>query len=699
MAQGDIEVIFTQRAFNSIVTETIHKHPIETGGVLLGYVLDTGVWIVVENIPPGYLARHQWAEFAYDEEFSEYLANVVNRQYKANLQLLGLWHRHPSSMDTFSTVDDGTNLKYARLSRLGAISGLVNCDPQMRLTMYHVNGKGEYTRIPWMVDDGTLLPESFTELRYPTEATLPFFDQRGVVEPPAKAAAATPAPEAAAPPLAPATAPWKGVERREERALVPTTLRDSARDMAAGTALPLRGYYVESTHIYNIFSPDVEADLARVQTLGYVFPERVLARLGEDVEARVKTLEPAPTAEKQPLMQRLRDVLSRRRDTPLRSFTLASLQAALGELYSLAPELWWHQEFLPALNGREGAHALLGERREDGSCRLVHVGSMVEVRQESYSLQLDVFSRNTGILESGIMLDKGAILIGCGSVGSLVAVELAKAGVGRFLLVDNDIFAYHNICRHQCGIYDVGRRKADALAERILQINPHARVIRQHCLIQDVDTDLLADFCRQDAIFVGGADNFGGNLYACERAKEYKAAFISVGCWERACAGNIFYWYEPEQPDYADFLAAMNYQGEEVMQNRQFYTTEEDLAKVSFEPGISADINFVTIVAVKLIIDILNRHTEGHRPRLLPYLSHLTLVCNTHDTAIAGEDVAIFEYPLQVTTSVYVPHRAQAQVKAAAEAAAPEEPAPAEAPSASAAEAGESQPENANRAE
>lgn len=35
-------VVFSQRAFNSIVTETIHKNPVETGGILIGYVLDEG---------------------------------------------------------------------------------------------------------------------------------------------------------------------------------------------------------------------------------------------------------------------------------------------------------------------------------------------------------------------------------------------------------------------------------------------------------------------------------------------------------------------------------------------------------------------------------------------------------------------------------------------------------------------------------
>ncbi len=644
----DCEVIFTQRAFNAIVTETADKHPVETGGVLLGYVLDTGVWVVVENIAPGYLARHRLAEFSYDRDFTTYLANVVNRQYEGELRILGLWHRHPGSWDAFSPPDDETNLRYAQLSPQGALSALVNCDPRMRLTMYHVDSEGRYTCIPWMVDDGTLIPAAYTALRYTTADNLPYFGRKGVTkgeqqEPPGPPPAAD-----AAPP------PWKKPEGREVRALVPTDLAGLA---GAGQAYPLKGYYVADTRLYNIFPAHLDTDEAHTQVMGYLFPARVLARLGEDVEARVAALTGSADTAKSP-MERLRKVLTRGHGKqPVRRFSLQDLGNALGELYGMAPEAWWHQQFLPALNGREGAATLLGERCEDGSLRFVRLGSMIEVRAETYSLKLDVFSRNTGILESDVMLGKGAILIGCGSVGSLVAVELAKAGVGRFLLVDNDIFAYHNICRHQCGIYDVGKRKADALAERILQINPHAMVIRQHCLIQDVDTGLLAEFCRGDTIFVGAADNYGGNLYACERSKEYGASFVAIGCWERACAGNIFYYLSPDMADYGEYLDAIGHDGREVMQNRQFYTSEEDLAKVSFEPGISADINFVTIVAVKLILDILNRNTEGHRPRLLPHLTQFTLVCNTNDPEIAHEDVSMFSYPLQVTTSLYIPRR------------------------------------------
>ena len=276
-------------------------------------------------------------------------------------------------------------------------------------------------------------------------------------------------------------------------------------------------------------------------------------------------------------------------------------------------------------------------------------------KNEPFLLKLDIFSRNVGILESDIMLKTGAVLVGCGSVGSLVALELAKAGVGRFLLVDNDILGYHNICRHQCGILDVGRFKTDAVKDRILQINPAAKVVTQNCTIQGVPLSIINEFCDKDTIVIGGADNREGDLYGNSIAKEIGMPMISIGCWERAFAGEIFYCL-PGMPDYSDFIWAIGGMSGRVSQNRRFYVTEDDLEKANFEPGISVDIDFVTVIAVKLALDILNRDNPNFTPRLLGHLTQYTLVCNTNNTKIGGDNAEIFSYPLQITTNIQVPY-------------------------------------------
>lgn len=174
------QVVFTRRAFNAILTETLDRSPLETGGIFIGYVLDNGVWIVVETIPPGIKTVNRQAYFEYDADFINYLSNVIAKQYKGNLQVLGLWHRHPGSMDFFSGTDDVTNLQFSKANSCGAISALVNCDPRCRITMYHVNHSGEYTKLNWLVDDG-LIPDELLALRFNNEADLPVINRDGYV--------------------------------------------------------------------------------------------------------------------------------------------------------------------------------------------------------------------------------------------------------------------------------------------------------------------------------------------------------------------------------------------------------------------------------------------------------------------------------------------------------------------------------------
>lgn len=287
---------------------------------------------------------------------------------------------------------------------------------------------------------------------------------------------------------------------------------------------------------------------------------------------------------------------------------------------------------------------------------LVFVYKGVQYAIKYYNLVQNIFSRNTGILESTIMNKKCAFLLGCGSVGSLVALELARAGVGKFVLIDNDILEYHNLCRHQCSVMDVGQYKVYALQKRIKEINPTAQVFCFPKIVEQVGRKIFDEYCKTgDAILVGCADNRTADVYSNSISVSYKVPFISIGFWERAFAGEIFYWLpNSNMPCYKCALGDGGDLSQRTSTNRRIYTTQEDLAKVNFEPGISVDINFVTTVGIKLILDILNIGNDSFTPRVLYHLQQYTLICNTNNPKIGGEMAEIFSYPLQVTTSLKV---------------------------------------------
>ena len=93
-------------------------------------------------------------------------------------------------------------------------------------------------------------------------------------------------------------------------------------------------------------------------------------------------------------------------------------------------------------------------------------------------------------------------VFGIGGVGSFTAEALARAGVGAITLVDNDTVGVSNLNRQLCALHStLGKYKAEAMAERILDINPDCRV-RAICKLYteedklsffDTDYSYLAD--------------------------------------------------------------------------------------------------------------------------------------------------------------------------------------------------------------
>ena len=279
---------------------------------------------------------------------------------------------------------------------------------------------------------------------------------------------------------------------------------------------------------------------------------------------------------------------------------------------------------------------------------------VIPVRVKQYDTVTNLFSRNTGLLESSAMLDKRAVLVGCGSVGSFVAMQLARSGVGKFVLCDTDTLEIHNICRHQCGFDDLGRYKVDAVKDKILNINPNAEVITYRSIIQRVPEDELMPLLGRNTIIIGGGDNRGSADWACKLAIKTDSTFVSTGCWTRAFAGEIFYWASGRNLSCYSCALGGLIDEDRPESHATYFGSDEEKETLSFEPGIAADIDFVTIIAVKLALDLLNRDNENYTPRVIDYLKQYTWVCNTNNTKIGGPRAAMFPTPLWITNNLTV---------------------------------------------
>ena len=67
----------------------------------------------------------------------------------------------------------------------------------------------------------------------------------------------------------------------------------------------------------------------------------------------------------------------------------------------------------------------------------------------------------------------GAAIAGLGGLGSNVAFNLARTGIGHLHLIDFDRVDITNLNRQQYFIHQIGMYKTEALKENLLKINPY----------------------------------------------------------------------------------------------------------------------------------------------------------------------------------------------------------------------------------
>jgi sulfur-carrier protein adenylyltransferase/sulfurtransferase len=98
------------------------------------------------------------------------------------------------------------------------------------------------------------------------------------------------------------------------------------------------------------------------------------------------------------------------------------------------------------------------------------------------------------------------LLVGAGGLGAPLGLYLAAAGVGRIGVVDFDVVDFTNLQRQVIhGTKDVGRKKLDSAADRMLDINPNVQIDRYDVALSSENAlEILAGY----DMVVDGTDNF-----------------------------------------------------------------------------------------------------------------------------------------------------------------------------------------------
>ncbi len=98
------------------------------------------------------------------------------------------------------------------------------------------------------------------------------------------------------------------------------------------------------------------------------------------------------------------------------------------------------------------------------------------------------------------------LCVGTGGLGSPLAFYLAAAGIGTLGLVDFDVVDASNLQRQIIhSTKDIGRKKLDSAAEKLIALNPALNVVKHETMLTSANAlDILKDY----DIVADGTDNF-----------------------------------------------------------------------------------------------------------------------------------------------------------------------------------------------
>lgn len=214
-----------------------------------------------------------------------------------------------------------------------------------------------------------------------------------------------------------------------------------------------------------------------------------------------------------------------------------------------------------------------------------------------------MWDRISGIIgNSGIktLHNSTVAIVGLGSLGSEIAIQLGMSGVGSFILIDPDTLSTHNVVRHAADLRYVGKLKVDAVAELLRYRNPKVHV-------EKVRRDVFEDenvLRKADLVIVAGLGSeiaqqrLGHSL----RTLGIPALFSAV--YARAVAGEALFIHQTDGPCYS-CLASMiaNNFTETLSDVPLVYGMMPD--QIEAEPGLGIHIKRVASMAAHWAMTLL----------------------------------------------------------------------------------------------
>ena len=145
-------------------------------------------------------------------------------------------------------------------------------------------------------------------------------------------------------------------------------------------------------------------------------------------------------------------------------------------------------------------------------------------------------------------------VIGAGGIGSPAIQYLAAAGVGRLIVIDDDLVELSNLQRQTLfGDADIGAAKVDGAARAVARLNPGVIVEARR---ERIDAGNAGALIAEAQVVLDGTDNFATRLAVADAALAARIPLVSAAAGQFEGQLGLFRGWEADKPCYRCFVGA-----------------------------------------------------------------------------------------------------------------------------------------------
>ncbi len=231
-------------------------------------------------------------------------------------------------------------------------------------------------------------------------------------------------------------------------------------------------------------------------------------------------------------------------------------------------------------------------------------GNSKKIEIKIASLLNDLSCRRKKLIETDLLKDVTVFIVGLGTGGIQVALDLAKSGIGKFKLMDPDRLEVGNISRHQAGISLVGRRKVKAARDLILDKNPMAEVETYVMSAEPDQREVLRELIEKSSLVICATDNRQSKLLLNALCVTLRKTIIFGGAFRRAYGGQVFRVLPGVSPCYHCFVLVVpdKEADMEISSQRNADAIAYSDMPVAVAPGLSIDVSPIANLVSKLAV-------------------------------------------------------------------------------------------------